>query len=198
MREVTSRSFSSRLSAFESMGKRVAPMAVRCREVKSVRSASAEDDSQRTLGNLANLVEEVLAVSEDDEGVLAELLLLPSGRISSDRGGNGESRIVNLGVLWRRIEDQRPEREVVCESSRAEDSRSCRGCREGRARGHARKWPYERGRWYRRRICSAKKQGQLAAPHSNHALALTRARNLHRIHSLQHRRRPRRRPRGER
>lgn len=54
-----------------------------------------------TFGNLANLVEEVAAVRKDDEGVLAELLVLVAGRVGrgSSRRRDRQDRVVNLGGL---------------------------------------------------------------------------------------------------
>jgi hypothetical protein len=43
-----------------------------------------------------------LAVSEDDEDVLAELLLLTAGRIAGEGGRDGEDRVVDLGELGRK------------------------------------------------------------------------------------------------
>lgn len=52
-----------------------------------------------TLCDPANLVEELLAVGEDDEDILAELLRLATSLASLFGSRDGEGRIVDLGVL---------------------------------------------------------------------------------------------------
>lgn len=53
-------------------------------------------------------------MGEDDEDVLAELLLLASGRVTSHRGGDGEGRVVDLGVLSREWSVAIPSVQVNC------------------------------------------------------------------------------------
>jgi hypothetical protein len=92
---------SSRFSAAESIAKRVAPIArVKTRRINHLVGSRREDGKSRlTFSDLADLVEEILAVSEDDENVLPELLLFPSGLTSSFGSRYGENRIVDFGVL---------------------------------------------------------------------------------------------------
>lgn len=80
-----------------------------CKRVPSVaetsvaagKTARQQRSARLTFGNLADLVEEVAAVRKDDEGVLAELLVLVAGRVGrrSGRGRDRQDRVINLGGL---------------------------------------------------------------------------------------------------
>ena len=83
----------------------------------------------RTFSDLADLVEQLLPVRKDNEDVLAKLLLFSAGRIASDRGRDGERRVVDLGVLFVARKSEGARRLID------KYARSCKGYRGERARG---------------------------------------------------------------
>lgn len=109
-------------------------------------------------------------MGENDEDVLAELLLLSSSLTPRLGRRDRERRVGDFGILKGRacVSGSGPERREGGEgrgSSSQGNARSCRGYHEARATELAQTWPCERGRSFRRRTCDTNRQLILSLRH---------------------------------